>query len=112
MYIFNFLFYFIFLLRCWMLDSDRSRLAHFFINIGLLAVVLSSGAVMLFFMATKIQNRPEWRKRRMTFLSIWGLTCLFGTTWGLFNFVLLTDATLFLFCINACQGEGFFFINT
>ncbi|KAG1931492.1 adhesion G-protein coupled receptor G1 [Pimephales promelas] len=93
-------------LICWMLDSDRSRLAHFFINIGLLAVVLSSGAVMLFFMATKIQNRPEWRKRRMAFLSIWGLTCLFGTTWGLFNFVLLTEATLFLFCINACQGKA------
>ncbi|XP_056123290.1 adhesion G-protein coupled receptor G5-like [Rhinichthys klamathensis goyatoka] len=86
---------------CWMVDSDRSRLSHFLINIGLLAVVLSSGAVMLFFVA---RNRPEWRKNRMAFLSIWGLTCLFGTTWGLFNFVLLTEVTLFLFCINACQG--------
>ncbi|CAM4522078.1 unnamed protein product [Leuciscus chuanchicus] len=89
---------------CWMLDSDRSRLAHFIINIGLLAVVVSSGAVMLFFVATKTQNRPEWRKNRMAFLSIWGLTCLFGTTWSLFNFVLLTEATLSLFCIiNSCQ---------
>lgn len=97
---------FFFLLRCWMLDSDRSRLAHFIFNIGLLAVVVSSGAVLLFIVATKIQNRPEWRKNRMAFLSIWGLTCLFGTTWGLFNFVLLTEATLSLFCIiNSCHGE-------
>ncbi|XP_067307256.1 adhesion G-protein coupled receptor G5-like [Pseudorasbora parva] len=90
---------------CWMLDSDRSRLAHYIINIGLLAVVLSSGAVMLFFLATKMRKRPEWKKNFMAFFSVWGLICLFGTTWGLFNFDLLSEATLFLFCIiNSCQG--------
>uniref|UniRef100_A0A672P9K5 Adhesion G-protein coupled receptor G5-like n=1 Tax=Sinocyclocheilus grahami TaxID=75366 RepID=A0A672P9K5_SINGR len=86
---------------CWMLDTDKSRLAHHIIIIGLLAIVVSSGTVMLFFVATKIRNRPEWRKNRMAFFSIWGLTCLFGTTWGLglFSFVPLSEATLFLFCI-------------
>ncbi|XP_067257264.1 adhesion G-protein coupled receptor G5-like [Chanodichthys erythropterus] len=92
-------------IMCWMLDSERSRLAHYIITFGLLAVVSSSGAVMLFFVATKIRNRPEWRKKRMAFLSIWGLTCLFGTMWGLFNFVCLSEATFFLFCIiSSCQG--------
>uniref|UniRef100_A0A8C1A0Q4 Adhesion G protein-coupled receptor G1 n=1 Tax=Cyprinus carpio carpio TaxID=630221 RepID=A0A8C1A0Q4_CYPCA len=92
---------------CWMLDSDKSRLAHHIIIIGLLAVVVSSGIVMLFFVATKIPNRPEWRKNRMAFFSIWGLTCLFCTTWGLglFSFVPFSEATLFLFCIiNSCHG--------
>lgn len=91
-----------------MLDSDNSRLAHYIIIIGLLVVVVSSGTVMLFFVATKIHNRPEWRKNRMAFFSIWGLTCLFGTTWVLFSFGPLSDATLFLFCIiNSCFGEFF-----
>ncbi|XP_052458034.1 adhesion G-protein coupled receptor G5 [Carassius gibelio] len=92
---------------CWMLDSDKSRLAHCIIIFGLLAVVVISGAVMLFFVATKIHNRPEWKKNRIAFFSIWGLTCLFGTTWGLglFSFVSLSEATLFLFCIiNSCHG--------
>lgn len=95
-----------------MLDSDKSRLAHCIIIFGLLAVVVISGAVMLFFVATKIHNRPEWKKNRIAFFSIWGLTCLFGTTWGLglFSFVSLSEATLFLFCIiNSCHGEKVFF---
>lgn len=98
-----------------MLDSDNSRLAHYIIIIGLLAVVVSSGTVMLFFVATKIRNRSEWRKNRMAFFSIWGLTCLFGTTWGLglFSFGPLSEATLFLFCIiNSCLGETFYTVNT
>ncbi|KAF4111195.1 hypothetical protein G5714_008226 [Onychostoma macrolepis] len=92
---------------CWMLDSDNSRLAHYIIIIGLLSVVVSSGIVMLFFVATKIRNRPEWRKNRMVFFSIWGLTCLFGTTWGLglFSFGPLSEARFCLFCIiNSCFG--------
>lgn len=97
-----------------MLDSDNSRLAHYIIIIGLLAVVVSSGTVMLLFVATKIGNRPEWRKNRMAFFSIWGLTCLFGTTWGLglFSFAPLSKATLFLFCIiNSCLGEIFHVVD-
>ncbi|XP_051507607.1 adhesion G-protein coupled receptor G5-like [Myxocyprinus asiaticus] len=92
---------------CWMLDTYNSRLAHYIINIGLLAIVVSSGAVMLFLVVKEIWNRPEWRKNHVAFLSIWGLTCLFGTTWGLgfLNFGPLSEATLFLFCIiNSLQG--------
>ncbi len=98
-----------------MLDSDNNRLAHYIIIIGLLVVVVSSDTVMLFFVATKIRNRPEWRKSRVAFLSIWGLTCLFGTTWGLglFSFGPLSEATLFLFCmINSCFGEIFYAVDT
>ncbi|XP_058638540.1 adhesion G-protein coupled receptor G5-like isoform X3 [Onychostoma macrolepis] len=101
------LFYWLCKRRCWMLDSDNSRLAHYIIIIGLLSVVVSSGIVMLFFVATKIRNRPEWRKNRMVFFSIWGLTCLFGTTWGLglFSFGPLSEARFCLFCIiNSCFG--------
>ncbi|XP_039518767.1 adhesion G-protein coupled receptor G1 [Pimephales promelas] len=92
---------------CWMLDSDKSRLAHYIINVGLLAVVVSSGTVMLFLVVKEIRNRPDWKKIHVAFLSIWGLTCLFGTTWGLgfLDFGPLSEATLFLFCIiNSLQG--------
>ncbi|KAI2662707.1 Adhesion G-protein coupled receptor G1 [Labeo rohita] len=92
---------------CWMLDSDKSRLAHFIIIIGLLAVVVSSGAVMLFFVATKINNQPVWRTNRMACFSIWGLTCLFSITWGLglCSFFPYSEAILFIFCIvNSCYG--------
>ncbi|XP_052001543.1 adhesion G-protein coupled receptor G5-like [Xyrauchen texanus] len=92
---------------CWMFDTYNSRLAHYIINIGLLAIVVSSGAVMLFIVVKEIWNRPEWKKDHVVFLSIWGLTCLFGTTWGLsfLDFGPLSEATLFLFCIiNSLQG--------
>ncbi|KAL0189091.1 hypothetical protein M9458_016190, partial [Cirrhinus mrigala] len=68
---------------CWMLKEEKSQLAHYIINIGLLVVVVSSGAVMLFLVVREIRNRPDWKKIHVAFLSIWGLTCLFGTTWGL-----------------------------
>ncbi|KAK7176570.1 hypothetical protein R3I93_000714 [Phoxinus phoxinus] len=92
---------------CWMLDSDKSLLAHYIINIGLLAVVVSSGTVMLFLVVKEIRNRSDWKKINVAFLSIWGLTCLFGTTWGLsfLDFGPFSEATLFLFCIiNSLQG--------
>uniref|UniRef100_A0A671NC42 Adhesion G protein-coupled receptor G1 n=1 Tax=Sinocyclocheilus anshuiensis TaxID=1608454 RepID=A0A671NC42_9TELE len=79
---------------CSILDSDKSRLAHYIVIIGLLAVVVSSGTVMLFFVATKI---------------LWGLTCMFGTTWGLgrFSFGPLSEASFFLFCIINSYLGGF-----
>uniref|UniRef100_A0A8C2I3C2 Adhesion G-protein coupled receptor G5-like n=1 Tax=Cyprinus carpio TaxID=7962 RepID=A0A8C2I3C2_CYPCA len=92
---------------CWMLKNDKSLLAHYIVNLGLLAVVVSSGAVMLFVVVREIRNRPDWKKSHVAFLSIWGLTCLFGTTWGLgfLDFGLLSEAILFLFCIiNSLQG--------
>uniref|UniRef100_A0A671NBW7 G-protein coupled receptor 56-like n=1 Tax=Sinocyclocheilus anshuiensis TaxID=1608454 RepID=A0A671NBW7_9TELE len=92
---------------CWMLANDNSLLAHYIINVGLLAVVVSSGAVMLFLVVREIHNRPDWKKIHVAFLSIWGLTCLFGTTWGLgfLDFGPMSETILFLFCIiNSLQG--------
>uniref|UniRef100_A0A671SHZ8 Adhesion G-protein coupled receptor G5-like n=1 Tax=Sinocyclocheilus anshuiensis TaxID=1608454 RepID=A0A671SHZ8_9TELE len=92
---------------CWMLQNEKSLLAHYIINVGLLAVVVSSGSVMLFVVVSEIRNRPDWKKIHVAFLSIWGLTCLFGTTWslGFLDFGPLSEAILFLFCIiNSLQG--------
>ncbi|XP_005166446.1 adhesion G-protein coupled receptor G1 isoform X1 [Danio rerio] len=92
---------------CWMTEGDKSQLAHYIINIGLLAVVVSSGLVMLFLVVREIRNRPDWKKIHVAFLSIWGLTCLYGTTWalGFLDFGPFSEVTLFLFCIiNSLQG--------
>ncbi|XP_073693238.1 adhesion G-protein coupled receptor G5-like isoform X2 [Garra rufa] len=94
-------------LMCWMVKKDKSLLAHYLVNVGLLAVVVSSGAVMLFLVVREIRNRPDWKKIHVAFLSIWGLTCLFGTTWGLgfLDFGPMSEAILFFFCIiNSLQG--------
>lgn len=93
-----------------MLENDKSLLAHYIINVGLLAVVVSSGAVMLFLVVREIHNRPDWKKIHVAFLSIWGLTCLFGTTWslGFLDFGPMSETILFLFClINSLQGKVF-----
>ncbi|XP_026881154.2 adhesion G-protein coupled receptor G5-like [Electrophorus electricus] len=92
---------------CWMRDTHAALLAHCITNVGLLAAVVTSGFIMLFLVVREIHNRTEWRKRRVAFLSIWGLSCLFGTTWGLtfFDFGPLSEIILFLFCIiNSLQG--------
>ncbi|KAL1007072.1 hypothetical protein UPYG_G00081490 [Umbra pygmaea] len=96
-------------LMCWMDTSPGSvgLLAHYFTTITLMAAVVFSGLVMLFLVLRKIQNRDEWRRNKMAFLSIWGLSCLFGTTWGLgfLDFGPLSEFILFLFCIlNSLQG--------
>ncbi|KAI4889261.1 hypothetical protein NFI96_013525 [Prochilodus magdalenae] len=90
---------------CWMTESHGAFLAHFIINVGLLVAVVSSGCIMLFLVIRKIHNRDEWRRNRVAFLSIWGLSCLFGTTWMLIFFEDLSEAFVFLFCIiNSLQG--------
>ncbi|XP_038854983.1 adhesion G-protein coupled receptor G5-like [Salvelinus namaycush] len=96
-------------LMCWMDVSPDSvgLLAHYFINLTFLAVVVVSGLIMLFLVQRKIQNRDEWRKNKVAFISIWGLSCLFGTSWGLefLDFGHLSVFILFLFCIlNSLQG--------
>lgn len=93
-----------------MLDNDKSRLAHYIVNMGLLVVVMSSGMVMLFYVVRKILKMQVLKNRYGVFLSIWGITCLFGTTWGLsfLDFGPFSEAALFLFCIiNSLQGEVF-----
>ncbi|KAF7703443.1 hypothetical protein HF521_022450 [Silurus meridionalis] len=91
---------------CWMTDSRSALMSHFIINTGLLAAVVSSGLIMLLLVFRKIHNRDEWRKNRVAFLSIWGLSCLFGSTWTLAFFSFEASETiLFLFCIiNSLQG--------
>ncbi|XP_062869485.1 adhesion G-protein coupled receptor G1-like [Trichomycterus rosablanca] len=91
---------------CWMTDSHAAQLAHFITNVGLLALVVSSGSVMLVLVVWKIHNRDEWRRNCVAFLSIWGLSCLFGTTWALAFFSFdISETALFLFCIiNSLQG--------
>ncbi|MCJ8737305.1 hypothetical protein PDJAM_G00022230 [Pangasius djambal] len=91
---------------CWMTDSRSALMAHFIINTGLLVAVVSSGLVMLFLVFRKIRHRDEWRTNRVAFLSIWGLSCLFGSTWALAFFSSeASETVLFLFCIiNSLQG--------
>lgn len=92
---------------CWMLNNEKSTVAHYIINLGLLIVVMSSGLVMLLYVVRKILKMPVLKNRYGLFLSIWGLTCLFGLTWGLsfLNFGRFSEAILFLFCIiNSLQG--------
>ncbi|XP_055058002.2 adhesion G-protein coupled receptor G5 [Misgurnus anguillicaudatus] len=92
---------------CWMLNNEKSIVAHYIINLGLLIVVMSSGLVMLLYVVRKILKMPVLKNRYGIFLSIWGLTCLFGLTWVLsfLNFGPFSEAILFLFCIiNSLQG--------
>ncbi|KAI3377618.1 hypothetical protein L3Q82_008778 [Scortum barcoo] len=94
-------------LMCWMKNNHQALLAHYFTNMTVLPILVSSGLVMLFVVYRKIHRRDEWRQNRVAFLSIWGLSCLFGTTWGLtfLDFGYLSDFVLFLSCIlNSFQG--------
>ncbi|XP_031702201.1 adhesion G-protein coupled receptor G5-like [Anarrhichthys ocellatus] len=94
-------------LMCWMKNTHKALLAHYFTNMTVLAILVSSGVVMLFLVYREIRTRDEWRQNRVAFLSIWGLSCLFGTSWGLtfLDFGPLSDVVLFLSCIlNSFQG--------
>lgn len=92
------------------MDNDSAWLAHYFTNLTFLVTLVVSGLVMLFLVYRKIRTRDEWRQNRVAFLSIWGLSCLFGTTWGLalLDFGPLSTFVHFLFCIlNSFQGLCF-----
>ncbi|KAG7236214.1 hypothetical protein INR49_001248 [Caranx melampygus] len=92
---------------CWMNTTPKALLAHYFTNMTLLVILVFSGTVMLVLVYRKIHHRDEWKQSRVAFLSIWGLSCLFGTTWGLtfLDFGPLSDLVHFLFCIlNSFQG--------
>ncbi|XP_047187488.1 adhesion G-protein coupled receptor G5 isoform X1 [Scophthalmus maximus] len=95
-------------LMCWMkTNTNKALLAHYFTTMTVLVILVFSGIAMLFLVYRKISPRDEWRKNRVAFLSIWGLSCLFGTTWGLtfLDFGHLSDLVLFLSCIlNSFQG--------
>ncbi|XP_026233759.1 adhesion G-protein coupled receptor G5-like [Anabas testudineus] len=94
-------------LMCWMRTEREALLAHYFINLPILIFLVLSGIVMLFVVYREIKPRDEWKNNRVAFLSIWGLSCLFGTTWGLtfLDFGPLSDFVLFVSCfLNSFQG--------
>lgn len=73
----------------------------------ILVALVFSGLVMLYVVFRQIRSREEWRQNRVAFLSMWGLSCLFGTTWVLafLSFGPFSEFFVFLFCIfNSFQG--------
>lgn len=93
--------------RCWMKTSQKAMLAHYCTNMTLLGLLVFSGFVMLYMVYRQIRSRDEWKQNRVAFFSIWGLSCLFGTSWCLafLDFGFLSTFILFLFSIlNSFQG--------
>lgn len=93
--------------RCWMKETSKAWLAHYFTTMTLLVLLVASGFVMLFLVYRQIRSRQEWRLSRVAFFSMWGLSCLFGSTWVLafLSFGPLSQFFVFLFCIlNSFQG--------
>uniref|UniRef100_A0A3Q4GB17 Adhesion G protein-coupled receptor G1 n=1 Tax=Neolamprologus brichardi TaxID=32507 RepID=A0A3Q4GB17_NEOBR len=94
---------------CWMdITENKGWLAFCFTNVMILALLVSSGLVMLFLVYRQIRTRDEWKQNRVAFLSIWGLSCLYGTTWGLafLEFEPISTFILFITCIlNSFQGH-------
>ncbi|XP_020487165.1 adhesion G-protein coupled receptor G1 [Labrus bergylta] len=91
---------------CWLKNNPRALSAHYF-TIAVLAILVVSGLVMLLLVYKQIRTRDEWRQNKMALFSIWGLSIVFGITWGLtfLDFGPLSDFVLFLFCIlNSFQG--------
>lgn len=87
-----------------MKDNASAWLAQSFTTITMLLVVVLSGSVMLVLVFRQIRSREEWRQNRLAFFSMWGLSCLFGTTWFL-AFGQFSEFFVFLFCIlNSFQG--------
>uniref|UniRef100_A0A3B4GIW9 G-protein coupled receptor 126-like n=1 Tax=Pundamilia nyererei TaxID=303518 RepID=A0A3B4GIW9_9CICH len=93
---------------CWMdITENKGWLAFCLTNMMTLALLVSSGLVMLFLVYRQIRTRDEWKQNRVAFLSIWGLSCLYGTTWGLafLKFEPISTFILFITCIlNSFQG--------
>lgn len=108
-------FFFVFWLfdfsRCWMdINENKGWLAFCLTNMMTLALLVLSGLVMLFLVYRQIRTRDEWKQNRVAFLSIWGLSCLYGTTWGLvfLKFEPISTFILFITCIlNSFQGQCF-----
>ncbi|XP_040892296.1 adhesion G protein-coupled receptor G3-like [Toxotes jaculatrix] len=94
-------------LMCWMKNTEKAWLGHYFTTMTFLVILVFSGIVMLLLVYWQIRTRDAWKQNRVAFLSIWGLSCLFGTTWGLtfLDFGPFSDFILFLSCIlNSFQG--------
>ncbi|XP_029986847.1 adhesion G-protein coupled receptor G5-like [Sphaeramia orbicularis] len=68
---------------CGMKYNNKALLAHYCTTVMVVAILFLSGLVMLFLVYRQIRTRDEWKQKKVAFLSIWGLSCLFGTMWGL-----------------------------
>ncbi|XP_048886257.1 adhesion G-protein coupled receptor G5-like [Brienomyrus brachyistius] len=90
---------------CW-IRAEQGLLVHYILNVGFFAIIFTCGLLMLALVVIRIRDRPEWQKNKVTFLSIWGLSLLFGSSWGLgfLGFGAFLRVIQFLFCINALQG--------
>lgn len=83
-------------------------MAHYFVNVTVLMVLVVLGLVMLVVVYRHIRTRDEWQQNGVAFCSIWGLSCLFGTSWSLtfLGFGPLSVFISFLFTIvNSFQGQ-------
>ncbi|KAJ8247347.1 hypothetical protein GJAV_G00245240 [Gymnothorax javanicus] len=92
---------------CWIKNNSTGRLVHFITNLSFAVAIVLAGLVMLGLVLRQVRPRKEWKQNRMTFISIWGLSCLFGCTWGIILLKLgpLPRAAMFIFCIvNSLQG--------
>ncbi|XP_029946533.1 adhesion G-protein coupled receptor G5-like isoform X2 [Salarias fasciatus] len=92
---------------CWFTDTPNSWLALQVINWSVMGVLVLSGSVMLFLVYRQIRTRDEWKQKGVAFLSIWGLSVLFGIPWvlAMITYGPAADAMQFLACIfTAFQG--------
>lgn len=96
---------------CWLTTSPNSLLAHQVINWSVVGVLVLAGSAMLFLVYRQIRTRDEWKQNGVAFLSIWGLSVLFGTAWVLpmLTFGPATDFIRFLACILTAF-QGFFLL--
>lgn len=93
-----------------MKNTVRAWRAHYSVSVTFLVVLALSGLFMLVKVYRKIRTRDEWQQNRVAFFSIWGLSCLFGTTWSLIflDFGPLSVFVSFVFTIvNSFQGQCF-----
>ncbi|MBN3317924.1 AGRG2 protein, partial [Atractosteus spatula] len=90
-------------LMCWIMKP----LVHYITNVSFFLVIFILNLAMLVYITNTIRKRGPWKENRIMLISVWGLTCLFGTTWGLafLNFGALRVLAQIAFCIiNSLQG--------
>ncbi|XP_053194309.1 adhesion G-protein coupled receptor G1-like [Scomber japonicus] len=84
----------------------KAWLAHYFTTMAISPILVITGMVMLFLVYRK-STKKEKRQYRKKLLSIWGLSCIYGTTWGLIFLDIrpLSEYVTFFSCVlNSFQG--------
>ncbi|CAK6962031.1 LOW QUALITY PROTEIN: adhesion G-protein coupled receptor G1 [Scomber scombrus] len=91
---------------CWMKNNSKAWLAHYFTTMTIPPILVITGMVMIFLVYRK-SAKKERRQYRKKLLSIWGLNCIYGTTWGLIFLDIrhLSEYITFVSCVlNSFQG--------